>query len=217
MGGMPRYDETFRAGGGRYDAGFRGGLRGYDAGYGSHTPWETPYGAGARPAANQHLDSGETDFLGRPYPRAAEEDIPRGLIDQERMQSAGYGRGYSSSGGGYVNRDPRGGWDARGYDRGMTQGDRGGMTQRFRAGNGGGYNGGGGYNSAGYGGTRGYDRVAGMRYGGSYGGGWGYDRDMRPEDFHARNLPDSDIGGVDAHRYARGRDLHHNGSWTRWF
>lgn len=199
-GGMPRYDETFRGGRGAYDAGWRGGMRGYDEGYGRHTPWRTPYGAGARPTANQHVDAGETDFLGRPYPRAAEEDIPWGLIDQDRMQGAEYGPGYHPSGGGYVNRDPRGGWGMRGYDRGA------GMTQRFRAGN-----------AGGYGGARGYDRAAGMRYGGSYGGGWGYDHEMRPEDFHARNLPDGDIAGVDAHRYARGRDLRYHSNWTRWF
>lgn len=202
MGGMPRYDETFRAGRARYDTGWRG----YDQAYHGHQPWNTPFGASAHPSVNQHVDMDETDFLGRPYPRAAQEDVPWGLIDQERMQArrAGYDAGFQPSGGGYAARDPRGGWGTRGYDRGA------GMMQRFRAGSGGGYGGG-------YGGERGHGRVAGMRYGGSYGGGWGYDRDMRPEDFHARNLPDSDIGGVDAHRYARGRDLHHQSTWTRWF
>lgn len=202
MGGMPRYDETFRAGRGRYDAGFRGydrGMRGYDSGYGGWNP-----GIAAHPSANQHVDAGETDFLGRPYPRAAQEDVPWGLIDQERMQARaqGYDVGYQPSGGGYAGRDPRGGWGMRGYDRGM----QGGGTQRFRAGSGGGY-----------GGARGYDRVAGMRYGGSYGGGWGYDREMRPEDFHARNLPDSDEAGVDLRRMYQGRDLRHTSGWTRWF
>lgn len=208
IGGMPRYDQTFRAGRGGYDAGFRGydrGMRGYDAGYGGHGPWQTSFGHGAHPSVNQHVDAGETDFLGRPYPRAAQEDVPWGLIDQERAQArwTGYDAGYQPGGGGYAGRDPRGGWGPRGYDRTVfTSGGPG---------NGGGYAGGG------YGGARGYDRAAGMRWGGSYGGNWGYDRDMRPEDFHARNLPDSDVGGVDAHRYARGRDLHYNSNWTRWF
>ncbi|HEU4558265.1 MAG TPA: hypothetical protein VFS20_10460 [Longimicrobium sp.] len=207
VGGMPRYDQTFRAGRGGYDSGFRGydrGMRGYDAGYGGNGAW-TAFGRGAHPSVNQHVEMGETDFLGRPYPRAAQEDVPWGLIDQERMQARwqGYDAGYHPSGGGYAGRGPRGGRGARGYDRTV-------FTARG-PGNGGGYAGGG------YGGARGYDRVAGMRWGGSYGGDWGYDRDMRPEDFHARNLPDSDVAGVDAHRYARGRDLHYHSNWTRWF
>ena len=159
---------------------------------------------------NQHVETGETDFLGRPYPRAAQEDVPWGLIDQERAQARwqGYDRGYdnsgyNNSGGGYAGQNPRGGGGMRGYDRTV-------FTTRG-PGNGGGYAGGG------YGGARGYDRVAGMRWGGSYGGNWGYDREMRPEDYHARNLPDSDVAGMDAHRYARGRDLHYHSNWTRWF
>lgn len=172
MAGMPRYDELFRGGRG-YDGGYRP-FRGVD-----HL---------AHPSANQHVESGETDFLGRPYPRAAGEDVPWGLIDQERMQARflGYDAGYQPPGGGYAaRRDPRG-W-SRGYDRGYQ------------------------------GGARGYDRVAGMRYGGSYGGGWGYDHDMRPEDFHARNLPDSDEAGVDLHRMYGGRNLRYTSDWTRWF
>jgi len=214
VGGMPRYDETFRAGRGPYDAGYRGqGPRGYDVGYGPNAPWNP--GISAHPSANQHLDAGETDFLGRPYPRAAEEDVPWGLIDQERMQRQPV-----------TARGPmpgRGG--PRGYDGGMMHGrgyDRSaGMNPGLRAGNG--YGAGGlmqgprGGNAGGYGAARGYDRVAGMRYGGSYGGGYGYDREMRPEDFHARNLPDSDEAGVDLHRMNRGRDLRYTSNWTRWF
>ena len=206
VGGMPRYDQTFRAGRGGYDAGFRRydrGMRGYDAGYGGRGPWNTAFGRNAHPSVNQHVEMGETDFLGRPYPRAAQEDVPWGLIDQERAQGRfhAYDAGYRSESG-HLHRDHRG-WGPRGYDRTV-----------FTAG---GPGNGGGYAGGGYGGARGYDRVAGMRHGGSYGGDWGYDRDMRPEDFHARNLPDGDISGMDAHRYPRGRDLHYHSNWTRWF
>ncbi|HYH79962.1 MAG TPA: hypothetical protein VEX86_09190 [Longimicrobium sp.] len=208
MGARPRYDQTFRAGGGGYDRGPRGydaGMRGYDGGmrnggrYGSHAPWHAGYGATAHPSANQHVDAGETDFLGRPYSAAAQEDVPWGLIEQDRAQ--GRHSGYDA---GYAARDPRG-W-SRGYDRsgGYATGPRG-------------YDRGGGYGA----GPRGYDQgggyAAGMRHGGSYGGSHGYDRDMRPDQFHARNLPDGDIAGVDANRYARGRDLHYHSNWTRWF
>jgi hypothetical protein len=204
---MPRYDQTFRAGRGGYDAGLRGydrGMRGYDAGYGGDGAWNTSFGRAAHPSVNQHVETGETDFLGRPYPRAAQEDVPWGLIDQDRSRgrSRGYDTGFQPGGGGYTGRDLRGGWGMRGYDRGFA---------------GGGPGAGGGYAGGGYGGARGYDRVAGMRHGGSYGGEWGYDHQMRPEDFHARNLPDSDVGGVDAHRYGRGRDLRYQSNWTRWF
>lgn len=185
--GMPRYDQAFRAGLGGYDR----GMRGYDAGYGRHAPWHGFSGGAAHPSQNQHVERGETDFLGRPYSRAAEEDVPWGLIEQDRMQARGYDSGFQPGGDGYAARDNRG-W-TRGYDR--SGGYAGGPRR---------YDQGGGY-------------AAGMRYGGSYGGSHGYDHDMRPEDFHARNLPDSDIAGVDAHRYARGRDLRYQSNWTRWF
>jgi hypothetical protein len=221
MGGMPRYDETFRAGRGGYDAGFRGQAgspRGYDLGYGPHAPWHTAYGMAAHPSDNQQVDAGETDFLGRPYPSAAQEDVPWGLIGQERVQRQtrsgrgllstrdhggprGYDRGMMQGGRGYDRGMMQGG---RGYDRGPAQGYRGGETMQ-------------GPGGGGYGGARGAGPVAGMRYGGSYGGGWGYDNEMRPESFHARNLPDSDEAGVDLHRMNRGRDLRYTSSWTRWF
>jgi len=215
-GGGPRYDQSYRAGRGGFDAGPRGydrgirgydgGMRGYDAGYGRYAPWRAGFsGPAVHPSANQHVETGETDFLGRPYSRAAEEDVPWGLIEQDRMQAgrSHYDAGFQPGGDGYAARDNRG-W-SRGYDRsgGYAAGPRG--YDRV----------------AGHGDGRGYDQrggyAAGMRHGGSYGGPHGYDRGLRPEDFHARNLPDSDVGGVDAHRYARGRDLRYQSNWSRWF
>jgi hypothetical protein len=209
-GGMQRYDQAFRAGTGGYDRGMRGydaGMRGNAGRYGSHAPWHAGFhGGAAHPSMNQHVDAGETDFLGRPYSPAAEEDVPWGLIEQDRMQAGrrGYDAGFQPGGDGYAARDNRG-W-SRGYDR--SGGYAGGPRGYDRA--------------SGYGaGPRGYDQgggyAAGMRHGGTYGGSHGYDRDMRPEDFHARNLPDGDIAGVDAHRYTGGRDMRYQSNWTRWF
>src|SRR3954469_2492096 len=79
----------------------------------------------------------------------------------------------------------------RGYDRGFQQG---------------------------YGGVpRGYDR--GMQRGGGRGQGsrFPYQMEGRPEDYHARNLPDSDEAGMDVHRYGHGRDMRYTSNWTRWF
>jgi hypothetical protein len=60
--------------------------------------------------------------------------------------------------------------------------------------------------------ARGYDRGAG------FGARRQYERDdVRPEDYHARFIPDSDEAGVDVHRYARGRDMRYTSNWTRWF
>jgi hypothetical protein len=57
---------------------------------------------------------------------------------------------------------------------------------------------------------RGYDRGfnARQRYGVDYG---------RPEDYHARFLPDSDEAGMDVHRFGNGRDMRYTSNWTRWF
>ena len=71
---------------------------------------------------------------------------------------------------------------------------------------------------------RGYDR-GDRGYGGGYGGAprgaprGRYDvaYDVRPEDYHARFIPDSDEAGVDVHRYGRGRDMRYTSNWTRWF
>ncbi len=202
-GGVPRYDQAFRGGYDRGTRGYDGGMRSYDACYRRSAPWHHGFhGGAAHPSVNQHVGAGETDFLGRPYSRAAEEDVPWGLIEQDRMQAGrrGYDSGFQPGGDGYAARDNRG-W-SRGYDRsaGYAAGPRG-------------YDRAGGYGA----GPRGYDQGGGYAAGMRYGGPHGYDRDMRPDDFHARNLPDSEIGAVDAHRYARGRDLRHPGNWTRWF
>ena len=82
---MPRYDQMFRGP-------MRGERpldprRGRDAGWiGWRDGARTAFGAGAHPSDNQHVAPGETDFLGRPYPRDAGRDVPWGLIDQERAQ-----------------------------------------------------------------------------------------------------------------------------------
>src|ERR1700741_3978587 len=95
--GMPAYDAMFR--GRERHAGPPQGRRGRDAG---RMGWRE---LGPMPRAGwfQHPAAGETDFLGRPYPPAAMDDRPWGLIDQERMQARafGYDAGY------------------RGYDRGF--------------------------------------------------------------------------------------------------
>ena len=111
QGGGPRYDEMFR--GRERHAGPPQGRRGRDAG---RMGWRD-LGPGPHPQWNEHPLPGETDFLGRPYPPAAMEDRPWGLLEQNRRQ-AGYGgapRGYDQ------------GYYARGYDRGFGRGyDRGG-------------------------------------------------------------------------------------------
>jgi hypothetical protein len=57
--------------------------------------------------------------------------------------------------------------------------------------------------------ARGYDAP--------YRGGGGYAQDYgRPEDYHPRFMPDSDVGGRDAHRLRRG-PMGHTSDWTRWF
>ncbi|HEX8243609.1 MAG TPA: hypothetical protein VF541_08940 [Longimicrobium sp.] len=114
MAGMPRYDDMFR--GRERHAGPPQGRRGRDAGRmgwrdGREGPWRTAFGTAAHPSENQWVEPGETDFLGRPYPPAAMDDRPWGLMEQDRMQAGpggrprGYDRGY-----------------ARGYDRGMPRG-----------------------------------------------------------------------------------------------
>lgn len=59
-------------------------------------------------------------------------------------------------------------------------------------------------------GFRGYDR-------GFRGERLPFQEDGRPEDYHARFLPDSDEAGMDVHRYTRGRDPRWTSNWTRWF
>ncbi|HEX8904101.1 MAG TPA: hypothetical protein VF771_04625 [Longimicrobiaceae bacterium] len=123
MGGMPRYDDMFR--GRERHAGPPQGRRGRDAGRMGWRDvrdgqWSTAFGTTAHPSENQWVPPGETDFLGRPYPQAAMEDRPWGLMEQERMQAhlgarpRGYDRGYD------------GRFAGRGYDRGFARGyDRG--------------------------------------------------------------------------------------------
>ncbi|MBV9108572.1 MAG: hypothetical protein JO306_04095 [Gemmatimonadetes bacterium] len=130
MGGMPRYDDMFR--GRERHAGPPQGRRGRDAGRMGWRDAPTAFGSGAHGSPNQQVAPGETDFLGRPYSRAAMDNRPWGLIEQERMQ-AGYGYGY----GGY---DRGGGYDAgyrprpRGYDRGFAgPRSRGGYDEGFGA------------------------------------------------------------------------------------
>jgi hypothetical protein len=177
-GPMPRYDQMFR--GRERHAGPPQSRRGRDAGrMGWRDVAPTAFGAGAHPSANQHVMPGETDFMGRPYSRAATDDRPWGLMDQEQRQARALGYdgdyGYDA---GFRGRP-------RGYDRGMMQRDRGMMP------------------------GRGYDRGLGERL--------PYQFDGRPEDFHARNLPDSDEAGMDVHRYGHGRDMRYTSGWTRWF
>lgn len=63
---------------------------------------------------------------------------------------------------------------------------------------------------------RGYDR--GMRGDAMRRGErFPFQEEGRPEDYHARFLPDSDEAGADVHRIARGRDLRYTSNWTRWF
>lgn len=101
-GGMPGYDRMFR--GRERHGGPPQGRRGRDAG---RMGWRD-VGPAPREGWNQHPAPGETDFLGRPYPPAAMDDRPWGLIEQDRVQARHerYDRGF------------RGG-DGGGYDRGF--------------------------------------------------------------------------------------------------
>ena len=120
MAGMPRYDEMFR--GRERHAGPPQGRRGRDAG---RMGWHD-VGPSAHPTENQHPLAGETDFLGRPYSRAAMDDRPWGLMEQDRMQGA-YDVGYRGAARGYGGVD-------RGYDRGFRGGyGRGGYDEGFGA------------------------------------------------------------------------------------
>ncbi|MFL5542261.1 MAG: hypothetical protein ACJ8J0_24960 [Longimicrobiaceae bacterium] len=157
MGGMPRYDAMFR--GRERHLGPPQGRRGRDAG---RMGWRD-LGPGPHPGWSEHPAPGETDFLGRPYPREAMDDRPWGLLEQDQRQAryagpVGYDRGYF-----------------RGYDRGYDRGGGFGARPRY-----------------------------GMDYG-------------RPEEYHARFIPDSDEAGMDVHRYGRGGDMRYTSNWTRWF
>jgi len=142
-GGAARYDAVFRAGGGPRtvwagqgygrDYGARGGYgrdyggapRGYDQGYGGGR-WDTPFGR-PRHSRNQDVAPGETDFLGRPYPRQAQEDRPWGLIDQTAAQHRAGMRRYGVDYRGAPRYDAqyRGGGGGGGYDRGFRGYDAG--------------------------------------------------------------------------------------------
>ncbi len=68
--------------------------------------------------------------------------------------------------------------------------------------------------------ARGYDRAYGRGYdrGGGYGARQRYGGDYgRPEDYHPRFSPDSDVAGMDAHRFGGGRAMRYTSNWTRWF
>jgi hypothetical protein len=92
MGGMPRYDAMFR--GRERHLGPPQGRRGRDAG---RMGWRD-LGPGPHPGWSEHPAPGETDFLGRSYPREAMDDRPWGLLEQDQRQAryagpAGYDRG----------------------------------------------------------------------------------------------------------------------------
>lgn len=114
-GGMPGYDAMFR--GRERHMGPPQGRRGRDAG---RMGWRD-LGPGSRHANfEQHPLPGETDFLGRPYPPAAMDDRPWGLIDQEQRQARYAGRrihGYDRGFGGY---DPGHRGYAADYGRGFS-------------------------------------------------------------------------------------------------
>lgn len=103
-GGMPRYDDMFR--GRERHAGPPQGRRGRDAG---RMGWRD-LGPAPHPGWEQHPLPGETDFLGRPYPRQAMDDRPWGLIEQDRRQAryTGYDRGYRGGSGRYGGDYDRG-------------------------------------------------------------------------------------------------------------
>jgi hypothetical protein len=102
-GGMPRYDALFR--GRERHVGPPQSRRGRDAG---RMGWRD-VGPGPHPGWSEHPVPGETDFLGRPYPREAMDDRPWGLMEQDQRQARwagppggydrGYGRGYDRGGG----------------------------------------------------------------------------------------------------------------------
>jgi len=102
QGRGPRYDEMFR--GRERHAGPPQGRRGRDAG---RMGWRD-LGPGPHPGWHEHPAPGETDFLGRPYPRESLDDRPWGLLEQDQRQAryAGPPRGYDRG-------------FARGYDRGF--------------------------------------------------------------------------------------------------
>jgi hypothetical protein len=199
-GGMPRYDDMFRgAGAGAAPPNWR---RGRDVGRMGwrEQEWDTAFGGPAHGSPNQMVGPGETDFLGRPYPRSAGMDRPWGLIEQERRQEMmerprprpRYGREYDARHETDAPDVVYGRGDERGY--GMRGGGmRGPQPGPMRGG---------------YGGPR--------MYGGSH--GTGYDDDMRPDEFHPRFIPDGDEAGVDLHRAGLYRgDMRYNSNWTRWF
>jgi hypothetical protein len=94
QGRGPRYDEMFR--GRERHAGPPQGRRGRDAG---RMGWHD-LGPGPHPGWHEHPAPGETDFLGRPYPRESLDDRPWGLLEQDQRQARyagpprGYDRGY---------------------------------------------------------------------------------------------------------------------------
>lgn len=120
-GGMPQYDSMFR--GRERHMGPPQGRRGRDAG---RMGWRD-LGPSHPMGFEQHPMPGETDFLGRPYPPAAMDDRPWGLIDQEQRQAryAGNARGYDR---GFRGYDRGYGGYAADYDRGYR------ARQRYGAG-----------------------------------------------------------------------------------
>ena len=115
QGAPPRYDEMFR-GRERHAEGPPNWRRGRDAGRMGWRDVPAAFGPGTHASGYEHPLPGETDFLGRPYPRQALEDRPWGLMEQDRMQARafGYDAGY------------------RGYDQGFRGGPRGAYGGRPR-------------------------------------------------------------------------------------